>query len=294
MIGLAVAGLGLGIALGMGWLGGGTSVRPEPSPRREPMDRHRRGEVSPSRNEPRRRPPAEIPKRQAAIRLVAVEPSLFAAEGYRPAPPGKIYWRVRTEITAGNATTVQTYGKEARLQLGDATITALGQAAGAPPMPLGWAPSVLKLVAGERRQVTLVFEVPAAAGVGKLTFGRFGTLDVGPVRSPKPGDADLEGLWGEVPPRNLKPLLEDPVMAALQHAADHSMRIERTGNELRISIPAAGVQGSLTPGRNGVHQALLRAGDATLTCKLRSYDDGRGMVLYLRERPFYQLTYRKQ
>ena len=105
-----------------------------------------------------------------------------------------------------------------------------------------------------------------------------------------PAGGELVGAYDEQVPRNLRPLPRDAVIAAIQAGSKQALIVTRRPAGLRIEMPAAGVSGRAKPAGGGVFHATLARGDKTLNCKLRLFDGGRGLILYLRDAPFHQLT----
>ncbi len=101
----------------------------------------------------------------------------------------------------------------------------------------------------------------------------------------------------EKPPRNLQPLLRNPVMAALQSVANHTLQIRpgsAAADSFEVAFPDAGVSGSAKPLRPGLYEANLTAAGQQLACKFRLDSDGKRLILYLTDEPFHQITYQKK
>ena len=110
---------------------------------------------------------------------------------------------------------------------------------------------------------------------------------------PRPA-SNVAGTYHEAPPRNLQPMLRDPVMAAIQSAPGHQIVVKEGETALAVSIPAASVSGTARPGDSGMYQAVLRNGAAELKCAMRMTQDGKGLILYLADQPFHQITYARE
>ena len=125
------------------------------------------------------------------------------------------------------------------------------------------------------------------AGSGKSTSAE---------QPPSPGaskQADLAGSYKEKPPRNLKPLLRHPVMAAIQSAPRHRIVVRRSKEGFVVSIPEAAVEGKAKSLGGGLYKAVLKRSADALDCKLRLINGGRGLILYLSDAPFHQVTYER-
>mgnify|MGYP006278541371 CR=1 FL=1 len=310
----------LGAAIGL-WIGMlSRSDEPEPEPTRDEADTSARvedgngGEVEPDggNGEPPSPPdpdvgngttpvppdpdgdngePSEPPPAGPLCRVLAGEGRVFAAGGYRPAPLGRAYWYVTAELSAGQAD-IRFSAAEAMLRLPDGEVAALGVAADRPLREGPAREQVVTIPAGESRDVTFVFEAPEESGRGMLAVPGFGPAVAGRLElSGRSGPRRVPATLVEQPPRNLRPLLCDPVMAALQAAPGQHVKLERAGEELRLDIPEADVAGVGLRSGPGLWDLTLRHGEAELACTLRFFEGGRAAVLYLADEPFHQVTY---
>jgi hypothetical protein len=109
-------------------------------------------------------------------------------------------------------------------------------------------------------------------------------------------NAELAGTWAEISPRALKPLLKDPVCAAIQDTPPQDQRliVSVVKNTFTVRMPIAGVGGVATkiPEYDRLFDAELTGPGTTLKCKLR-LAQGPRLVLYLQDEPFYQLVFGK-
>ncbi len=242
-------------------------------------------------------PPVAPPEPREPVATVARKSwSVFAGRGYRPAPPGRIYVTLTAEITAGDKPLrLSNHGDDVLLEVAGERSPSLGSEGGLQTAFGEPRRRTVALKPGQRRRVGFVFEVPEKAAGGKLHVAGLPEVDVGWLAiGPDSGEDSPAGTFLEQPPRNLKPMLRDPVMAAVQAAPDQQLIVRKNRGGLGVSIPAAGVTGTVAPGGNGVYAAVLRHGDDALNCKLRLIDGGRRLVLYLADEPFHQLTYERQ
>jgi hypothetical protein len=227
------------------------------------------------------------------IDVAETAPDLFLAGGYDAAPLGRIYWKVAATITAGPAPLrVRPFGDGAILLWpeGNAPCRGVLEAGNWPAQRL--ARRELALAAGESAKVTLVFDVPQGLSEASLQIAGLKPASARSATGPTaPGGTLQAGTYAESPPRNLRPLLEDAVMAALQSAAKLELIVARQGEGFTVSLPAAGADGTASPAGPGTYAVHLQRGPATLDGWLRTAGGGRLAVLYLEDAPFHQITF---
>ena len=167
---------------------------------------------------------------------------------------------------------------------------------GSPAIP-GLVPSLsrrerIQLAPSEAWSGALLFELPESidrpllevSGVGKRNVELPELADVPPREA-------IVGSYIERPPRSLRPMLRDPVMAAVQEAYNHSLEIRAVGSDFAIAIPDAGVRGTLQSTPGGHYEATLVRGGSQLNAKLILTGGGDVLILYLSDRPFHQVVY---
>lgn len=236
--------------------------------------------------------PAPKPK-VPVCQVVSTAVRAFASDGYFAAPLASVYCRIAAVITAGaEPVRFQTCAPDVKLICDELRYPSLGEPAdGAAGLFARSRKTTVALQPLEKRRVTFLFELPADATQGVLFVRRVAAVDVSlPAAKPLPADR-LAGTYVETPPRNLRPLLRDPVMAAIQTAGGEKLQITAAADQIRVVIPRAGVYGlgrQVGPGR--FRTALRRGGDVLQTT-LRFMDGGHQLVLYLADKPFHQLTY---
>ena len=113
--------------------------------------------------------------------------------------------------------------------------------------------------------------------------------------TPPKGDA-LAGKYSEIAPRNCKPLLRDPIMAAIQKVQNHQLEIRKRGSKLHVRMWTASINGIAEPIGGGLYNLSLKHYDDELKCKLRLAGDGgkQLLILYLADKPFHQLTFERR
>ena len=227
------------------------------------------------------------------VELRSAEADVFMLDGYRPAAPGNVYWKLRIALWAGKQpVTVKTFGDGMRLTVGTQTVLAMGSLDRARALAFGPQRETVGVAAGGSKEVEVVFEVPAAAGVGQLNVPGIGHCQVGPIEiAAVPEAAAVVGAYAETAPRNLVAVLRDPIMRGIQQSPGQTLRVTGAAGELKLEMPQAGVTGLVQPIGGGLYEVMLQSGQASLACKLRVIDRGQKLILYLSEEPFRQLTF---
>lgn len=246
----------------------------------------------PAKTQPVKPPPK--PPAKPTLTVLAEAFDDFAANGYIPARLGQTYWHITANVKAGEEPmTFRTYGADVTLTVAGKPLPSLGTRAGPMAPPLPGRKRTVALPPNQAEKLTFVFEVPITTETATFKVGDLPGVEVKASGKPQvPPGTDLAGLYQEAAPRNLKPLLRDPVMRAIQAAPDQKMYIHsRSADQFQVAIPAAGVLGMAKPAAVGVYQAVLSSEDNRLPCTLRSCADGRRIILYLRNEPFHQITY---
>ncbi len=219
---------------------------------------------------------------------------LFATQGYRPARPGWLYCNITLDLTGGSAgLELLPAGRSVVLMHDGKRYVSLGRALQQAAVPVRASQSVLRLDPLGTQTATFLFELPATSGQAELNIDRIGQVVVELPEPPAPVGR-LEGLWVEQPPRNLKPLLDDPIMARLQSLTASQLHIRNSGHGgLLLDVPAAGLAGPVIPQSTaGQADVTLTDGTNQLPCLLRLTHDGR-LLLYLDDAPMHQITYRR-
>lgn len=237
-------------------------------------------------------PPPPAPAGE--VRIAKAQASIFASGGYMPSPPGMVYWRVSASISSGKPLMLQSAGPAVTLNVDGQDYPSLGIAPATAARPASAIARELSLEPGKPLEATFLFLAPAEAGGGALAVKGIGKTAF-LVEQP-PGGGDLSGTFAEAAPRNLRPMLPDPVMAAIQKAADQRLVIWQEGRQYRVSIPSAGINGTARRGEGDAFVAELSdAGNNRLNCQLRLLEGGKRLLLYLSPEPYHQITYtRKQ
>lgn len=231
----------------------------------------------------------------ASMKSNGAKLDLFAAEGYHVAPPGLMYAKVDVTITAGSdMLTVHPDGSETVLRTESGPVRALGQMARKFVIPVRSLKTPFNIRPGQSESITLLFLVPERLNRATLAVGAMqNEVEFGPTPPELPADA-LVGHYVERPPRNLRPLLAQPIMAALQAAPDHDLTVQSEAAGLFVAIPAAPVVGLATPSGPGMYNVDLQNANGKLSCRLRLVSGGRLLVLYLSDEPFHQILYQRK
>lgn len=219
---------------------------------------------------------------------------MFAGEGYFPAAVGKVYLKAHATITAQDSPMVFTpAGDEVTVSIGATAIPSLGLAVTSPGLVPAQADlTPVRLEPGQSRDVTFLFLVPAGAAPTALTIAGMDPAPLPRLASPpavQPGA--LAGRFAEAQPRNLKPLLADPVMAAIQDSRNHQIFVRGRGDTLTVYVTPGTIRGVAKPIGGGLYETVLKHGGDELTCTLRLADGGDTLIVYLADEPFHQMTY---
>ncbi len=239
---------------------------------------------------------SQPPPEPATCRMVSSKADMFISDGYLPAQPGRLYWKVAVEIKAGTSPLVlKPYDGSVKLVVGDLAYLALGLAGDGSAMPAKAVQKEIRLEPKNSGTFTFIFDVPQTIESGSVVVGDIGTIATGKMQ-PLAGMGDKlpVGEFVEVQPRNLKPLLRDPVMAAIQSADTNRMVISQRRDGVDVSFPDAGVNGQARSLGGGLYAVELATDEAKLSAKLRLVPGGDTMILYLKDQPFHQITFKRK
>ena len=237
--------------------------------------------------------PVAVPPEPKCEVLSAV-PMAFATGGHFPASPRSLYWRITVRVTAGDEPVgFRTHGKDVRLTFGEERFDSLGEPDGGTGLfPQPSRKSTVALKPRQGREVTFLFEIPDSRREGGLFIRRVGYRDLVLPPAAPPAAAALVGTWQEAPPRHLKPMLRDPVMAAIQAAPAQHLRVGPGPEGIRLGIPEARVMGTGRAVAPGLYELALDRDEQTLEGgMLRFVEGGRRAILYLADEPYHQITY---
>jgi len=258
-----------------------------------PTDTHKPSKHKPPKPEP---PKPEPP--QPAVptcTVVAAWTDPFVSEGYSPARPKRIYRKVSASVDAGDKpVSFKTYGPGVSLSVGQEEFTSLGSPGDGTVLAMGPRRDTVDLKPGESLRVTFLFDVPdepASFGPAKLRIRNVADADVPGADGTRPRLPSGSTKFVEASPRNLRPLLQNPIMAAIQTARNQTFLLRSGSEQVAISIPEAAVVGTATPVGAGCYSAQLKRGEESLECTLRVADQGNRLILYLDSEPFHEMTY---
>ncbi|MFB3892697.1 MAG: hypothetical protein ACE15C_11810 [Phycisphaerae bacterium] len=249
-------------------------------------------------------PPTPAPLACTAS-MTSASLDVFADSGYYPAMPGRYYMAVTAniDVQSGELKLIPVAPdvvlEVARPPAEDGKVEkdrypCIGVRADRSLAPIRADTRPIIIRAGQSRQLVLLFDVPLAVHEGHVLIRGVDDLEVGPIMPPpEPPPNALAGTYVESPPRNLKPMLKDPIMAALQSAPGAGLIVVSERKGLTLAIPSAGVTGNVKHIGGALFDADLAMDRYTLKCKLRLIEQGNGVILYLAESPMCQLTFRK-
>ena len=217
--------------------------------------------------------------------------------------PGYLFLTINLELDPGEySQKFENFGKFVKLRIGREIYYSLGS----PPksdtesfFPATLIQQKTRLARDFKTKVKCIFELPARSATGVLEVATAKPIKVRiefhPRFSKTPG-----GQFAEMLPRRLKPVLNDPIMSAIQSAVGNKLNLTRIGDSesegapYEISIPQADVAGKVLPTKTpGVYDLKLTQGSYKLSAKLYIFPDNSQCVLYLADMPGYRLRYRR-
>jgi hypothetical protein len=216
----------------------------------------------------------------------------FASGGYYPAPRQRLFCRLEARLRAGGKPVrLENHGPAVTLSLEGKTYPSLGEVVEEAFLPVRASRRTLHLPAGSEGTHVFLFELPAAGGTGQLQIEWLGRVE---VTLPVPPEAGVpqEGEYVEALPRNLKPLLTDPVISAILSAPETTLQIRQDGKILRLRVTKANVVGRTRGAETSCREMVLHNGPHSLSGWLRALPDQR-IILYLGDAPMHQITYRR-
>lgn len=291
----------LGVLMGRLWEKGRAPVDdfglPEPHP---VAPRHPSAPAPSPRPEPQSRPAAPVPPPEpepappplARVEVTAARISGLGPDGLVPAPLGKCYVEVTADVTAGaEAPNVEAAGGVV-LASGGTEFAAIVRPADG-PLPLVARASAATVPAVGSQTESFVFVVPATVrtgtievlGVGAAPLGRIERTDAPPVEA-------LAGTYEETS-RRLKVAFDHPAMERVRASGKGRLVVTPDGDEFLVRLSTAGLAGAAQFEREGTYKALLAGRDGDLSCHLRLIDGGSKLVLYLADKPYHHVIYRR-
>jgi DNA-directed RNA polymerase subunit RPC12/RpoP len=233
------------------------------------------------------------PKRRPRFRVVQTRVGPFAHDGYFPAPVGKAYWHVTIDIQAGSQPFVmKTAGMQAVVTSMDQEFASLGTPGGGGVLPRRLSTPTLTIAPRKVQRLELLFELPQEYRRGTVVLADVGSRKISGGDTFAPVDpTGLVGRFEEVLPRNLKPLLDQPVMAALQSAGPGEMIAAAAEGGFSLRFPQAGVRGLAAHEQGGRYAVTLRHDGDRLEATLRLIDGGKRAILHLAEGPWRAMTF---
>jgi len=248
--------------------------------------------VSTPTTKPATRPSTPAPRlAQATARLTAGKRSLFAHGTEFPAATGKMYLLLDVQLQAGGVP-ISIHTDNVQVKVRGRSYPSIGLPVATGAFPRRAQPTDLALAAGTSKTWQLLFEVPAVSASAEVIVGPLPVLRL--KLSPFPPYAGkATGEYAEVLPRRLKPLLTDPVMAAIQSAPGGPMHISKSGDKYQLLLPHAGVTSEPFSITNGKASVVLTRGEKPLVVTLRYVPpQGNLLVLSLDIAPLHQLVFR--
>ncbi len=231
---------------------------------------------------------SEIP----TIVTKAVAWTFFAHDGYIPARPGYLYCNLTVEIQAGKEPlTFSDTGPAVILKNAKKIFPSLGESLLGQDysVPIQAMSRVIKLQPYARKTIVFIFELPVSLRDVSLEIASLAPQTV-ILPAPSGPLLPLAGEYVELQPRNCRPLLRDPIMAAIQASAPQSLDISHRDGVMIVVMSGVNITGRGRLLDEDLYEVTLTKDRDSLVCKLRQIDDNR-IVLYLSDEPMHQLTF---
>jgi hypothetical protein len=235
--------------------------------------------------------PRPIGSKPEGLAVLESHRDIFAGSGFAPAGPDREFWKIQTSLMA----------HEDSITLSPDTDITL-EADGVRGRLTGWVvnrrqltpvEAALEVPKGLSQTITFVFDLPAGVTPEDVTLTVPGAGEIqfdAPSPLPTTAPREVAGEYYEVPPRNLKPLESNPLVAAIQNASQGMLLLTTDGDELEIDLPDAHITGEGKRTSDGLYRVVLTDGDDTHWAQLRLAGPDR-VVLYLSDAPYSQLTF---
>ncbi len=234
------------------------------------------------------------PKSKAAMKVRQVKTAILA-DGVVPAPLGRMFLYVKVDVIAGeDALSINVTGGDVVLESDAGKIASIGMASTGSivPMVARGGMIVVKPLAGGIE--TLVFVVPEDLADGTLKIAGIGEARLPALPAVAiPAPSAIVGEYVEAG-RYLRLSFENSIMESLRTGGVHRLVISRQGERLIISLPTTGLRGLAHSAEAGTYAATLTDGKNRLRCNLRLIDSGKRLILYLSEKPYHQIIYKKK
>jgi len=228
------------------------------------------------------------------LTVEAVRRDGFLANGYLAAPLGRVFLKLRVDVQAGR--------EELTLSPTSAAVTGTGgpfaclglepPAGRLPARPAATPQNAPPLAPGEKRSLVLVFDVPKEFDGGRLDWPGTGSAAVHIVQLIPAGD--WEGQWGELPPRNLRPLPSDPMQANLQRATNLKLTLRSVIDEYEVTLSPLNLQARAVATEQGDLRVEFRRDNLVLPVTLRLVDNAKILVLYLADEPMRHIAFGRE
>ena len=185
-----------------------------------------------------------------------------------------------------------TYGADVTLTVGEDVFLSLGALSGCSVFPLTGERMPAGIASGQNRNVMFLFDLPEGLPPeAVLRIERVGETSVTlPAAAAVPETDVIAGEYAEAFPRGLKPLAQNPILAAIEGYTAHTLVLRESDGQLWMKLPGAGLAGGLTREGN-VFRVDLSQGERKLAATVRVADGGRQVVVFFDEAFQSQLTF---
>ncbi len=226
-----------------------------------------------------------------SIAIVDTKRSLFAGNGFVAAKPGREFWRVQVTLMAHEDSIAIRKGDRVALHAGDTRGTLVGWIVS--DQQLTPTSDALLIPKGASQAATFVFDMPSKLsategrfsipGGHEITFVAPEVLDVAEA-------ASASGEYYEIPPRNLRPIEDDPIIAALQNTAQNRLLVDIQDEQITVELPDVEATGEGQRVDEETYRVVLTSGGETRRAQVRLAGPDR-VVLYLSDDLSSQLTF---
>ena len=228
---------------------------------------------------------------QATCRLTRGARSLFAHGTEFPASSGRMYCVLGVQLQAGGVP-ISIHTDDIQLKVRGRSYPSIGLPVAESAFPRRAQPATLSLPAGTSKTWQLLFEVPAVLASAEVTAGSLPMMPL-KLRPFSKCEGKKTGRFEEVLPRRLKPLLTDPIMAAIQQAPGGPLSITKDGDKYQLRLPQAGVASEPFTITGGEAIITLVRGQQVLVATLRYLPpQGHLLILSLDKAPLHQIVFR--
>ncbi|MDY7009565.1 MAG: hypothetical protein SVV80_02285 [Planctomycetota bacterium] len=263
--------------------------RPRPVPATQPIARPTTKPIAVVKT----RPVIAPVKPQAAVKILQVKTEVLAQD-IAPAPPGKKFLYATAKILAGQTAVKINTAEDVMLDCDSDRIFPLGLTVTDSIVSPSARQGTIDVEPSATRIETFVFLVDEGLIGGKLTITGAGEAELPALPAfSAPVPSTVIGEYVEYG-RYLRLAFENPIMEQLRAGGVHGLVIAERGELFTIALPPTGLRGWASSAGNGAFTAAISDGKNRLQCRLRLIDAGKRLILYLSEKPYHQIIYKRK